>query len=383
MCTKCWADGTGVSFGRRYSIVPIVPIYGHDALRSRLAHALDQGTLPASVLLHGPSGVGKQRLALWLAQVLLCQSDVGRPCGVCQSCRYAAGLTHPDLYWVFPRPRLGEGVDPTEVRQDYADAIADRVRSGMLYGPASGAEGIFLPTASWLVQAAVRTPALARRKVIVVGHAERMVPQEGADAAANAFLKLLEEPPADTTVILTSSEPGALLPTVRSRVTAVRVGRISDADVRTFVGDPIVRAALNARHAPPSNAERVRLAQGAPGSLFDDRASPDTLKTAQALLAGAESAGADRYRTALVQGAAGARGALADALEALTVLLHARAVDAAQRGNAREALAATAAITATEQAKARAGGNISPQLIAVSLMRDVARSAGAVRDHDL
>ncbi len=346
--------------------------------------ALDQGTLPASLLLHGPSGVGKQRLALWLAQMLLCQkSDSGRPCSDCQNCRYAAALTHPDLYWVFPRPRLREGADSAEVREDYADAISERVRAGMLYGPASGADGIFLATTLWLVQAAVRTPAMARRKVIVVGDAERMVPQEGADYAANAFLKLLEEPPADTTLILTSSEPGALLPTIRSRVAAVRVGRSSDADVRAFVVDATVRAALDARHAPPSDAERVRLARGAPGSLFDDSTSPETVQTARALLAGAEAHGAERYKTALNQGAAGARGAFADALEAVTVLLHARARDAAQRGDASEALAASGAITATEQAKARASGNVSPQLIAISLMRSIERCANAVRDREL
>ena len=57
----------------------------------------------------------------------------------------------------------------------------------------------------------------------MIGDAERMVAQEGSDQAANAFLKLLEEPPADTTLILTSSEPGALLPTIRSRSVSVRV----------------------------------------------------------------------------------------------------------------------------------------------------------------
>ena len=47
---------------------------------------------------------------------------------------------------------------------------------------------------------------------MVIGDAERMVVQEGTDVAANAFLKLLEEPLPDTTLLLTSSDPGALLP---------------------------------------------------------------------------------------------------------------------------------------------------------------------------
>ena len=93
-------------------------------------------------------------------------------------------------------------------------------------------------TTRLIVQQAVRTPSLARRKVFVVGDAERMVPQLANPEAANAFLKLLEEPPADTTIILTSSEPGALLPTIRSRVVSVRVPPLSEAAVRAFLARP-------------------------------------------------------------------------------------------------------------------------------------------------
>ena len=86
---------------------------------------------------------------------------------------------------------------------------------------------------------------MARRKVFVIGDAERMVAQEGSDQAANAFLKLLEEPPEDTTIILTSSEPGALLPTIRSRVVAVRVPPLSGAEVSAFLADPVVAKQLD------------------------------------------------------------------------------------------------------------------------------------------
>src|SRR6185312_2271062 len=98
-------------------------------------------------------------------------------------------------------------------------------------------EGIYVATVRSLVQHAAKTPAMGRRKVLIVGDAERMVPQEGSDAAANAFLKLLEEPPADTTIVLTSSEPGSLLPTIRSRVVSMRVPPVSEQAVRAFLTD--------------------------------------------------------------------------------------------------------------------------------------------------
>src|SRR5262249_23692350 len=123
--------------------VPIVPLFGHEQLRQRLAASIERGALPSSLLLHGPRGVGKQRLALWIAQVLLCTGPEPRPCGRCSQCRFSAQLTHPDLHWVFPRPRPKDA-DPSadEVREDYAEAVAERVAHGGLYAPSAGLDGI-------------------------------------------------------------------------------------------------------------------------------------------------------------------------------------------------------------------------------------------------
>ena len=248
--------------------MPIIPLFGHDALRRRFQDALARDSLPASLLLHGPRGVGKQRLALWLAQALLCTGD-DRPCGRCQSCRYAVELGHPDLHWFFPRERLKkDGASIDDVRADYAEALQARLKSEGLHPPSSGTEGLFVGAVRALVQSASMHPALGDRKVFVVGDAERMVPQEGADMAANAFLKLLEEPLPDTFLILTTSEPGALLPTIRSRVVSVRVAPMPDADVRTMLSDERVARALDAEGLPRGVDERVRLAQGAPGALI-------------------------------------------------------------------------------------------------------------------
>ena len=353
--------------------MPIVPLYGHRLLREQLRRAAEHDTLPASLLLHGPRGVGKQRLALWLAQALLCPEAGERPCGRCQSCRYAGELGHPDLQWFFPRPRKEADATPEEVRSDYADAIAERVASHGLYAPTLGTEGIFVAAVRAIVRSAALSPALGRRKVFVVGDAERMVPQEGAEAAANAFLKLLEEPPADTTLILTSSEPGALLPTIRSRVIAVRVGPLSDADVREFLRDPAVREALDGSESvPSSDEERVRAAAGIPGLLLTGAARMEALSQARRLLSAAASgSGADRYRLAFAQGGSRARGAFTDALDALTIVLHERVEEGVRRSDRDGALKAARAVEVVEGAKALAQGNVSPQLVSASLLREL------------
>jgi len=355
--------------------VPIVPLYGHRPLLIRLGDAIDRAALPGSLLLTGPRGVGKQRLALWLAQRLLCEAaDAGsRPCGACAQCRYTGELTHPDIHWYFPRPRLKDpDASSQEVRADYAEAIAERVKRGGLYAPASGTEGIFVSTVRAIVQQAGLSPALARRKVIVVGDAERMVPQEGAEYAANAFLKLLEEPLDDTTIVITSSEPGALLPTIRSRVVSVRVAPVTAADSTAFLADPLVSAALATAGVPAPVSDRLRAEGGAPGALFGSGELAVALAEARLLLdAAVTGERGDRMRMAFVQGATKARGPFSDTLDALTVLLHDSARQALARHDERRALAASKAVDAVDRAKLRADGNVNPQLVSAALLAEL------------
>jgi DNA polymerase-3 subunit delta' len=223
-----------------------------------------------------------------------------------------------------------------------------------------------------VVRVAALSPALASHKVFIIGDAERMVPQKDTDAAANAFLKLLEEPPSDTTLILTSSEPGALLPTVRSRVVAVRVAALTEREVRAFVADPLVSAQLRAENARISIDDLVETAAGAPGRLLASSILRDAAVQARRLLEAATSR--DRtlaYRVAFTQGAARARGSFTDSLNALEVLLHQRVRDATLSGKAADAAGAAKALELVEQTKEQAAGNVNPQLLTAGLLQDM------------
>ena len=351
--------------------MPLIPLYGHETLRTRLGDQARAGTLPQSLLLQGPAGVGKQRLALWLGQALLCQGeDDERPCGLCAQCKYALPLQHPDLRWFFPRKNLGSDTEPEQAQEEYEVAVKERMEANGLYARPDGSMGIYMYVTRLLVQMASRSAAMARRKVFIIGDAERMVPQAANPEAANALLKLLEEPPADTYFILTSSEPGLLLPTIRSRVVSVRVAPLPEAAMHRFVGDAYAAAALP--NQPPDDL--VRMAGGAPGSLIGaaDRAS--AVQRARALLAAADAGREQALRAAFTSGSSKSRGVFTDVLDAMTVLLHARAREATARGDERAARAAVRAVPAVEEAKRSAEGNVNPQLVTARLLDQLAQA---------
>lgn len=354
------------------SSVPLLPLHGHAPLRARFDEAIRRDALPGSLLLHGPAGVGKQRLALWLGQRLLCTGPEPRPCGSCQHCRYALSGAHPDIHWYFPRPRLKDGdAPPAKVEDDFREAIGERVKTGA-YAPPPPEEGILVSTIRAMVHSAAMSPALGARKLYIVGEAERMVLRDGAEESAGAFLKLLEEPPARANIILTTSEPGALIPTIRSRLVAVRVPALGPADVDAVLAEPAMREAITAAGGPANAAEQRRLAGGAPGVLLGGGEWGEALVRARRMLEAASNGDRrEQMKTALMQGSSKARGAFSTSLDALTTLLHERMRASADRGNERGASSAARAVDSVERAKERATGNVNPQLITSELMREL------------
>lgn len=190
-------------------------LLGQEAAVRYLRTALRGGRFAHGCLLEGPPGVGKRTAAAILARVLLCHRPPApdRPCGECKSCHWLrdwrGGLCpHPDLLVLWKNPN--DANDSRPLRDE--EAL------------------IPLETIQYLAEQLHRAPLNGPRRVAVVPEAQRMC--GGQAESANAFLKTLEEPPASSSLILTSSRPEALLETIVSRLQAVRLRRLPSDAIR-------------------------------------------------------------------------------------------------------------------------------------------------------
>ncbi len=346
--------------------MPLPPLYGHEGTRNRLVGAIASGRLPQVLLFEGPRGVGKQRLALWLAQALVCETD--NACGECRHCKLVLTLSHPDVHWFVPLEPSKRAVQDREieaVEEALAEEMAAR-RERPLYDAPSGMALHSIAAVRLLLRRLPYRPAVARRKVFVIGDAERLVPQPGSEAAANALLKALEEPPGDTVFVLTSAEPEALLPTIVSRVVRVRVARLADSIVAVFAQRELgVSGQAELR-------QLVGWAGGCPGRLFAEGVRGDAGEgVARRFLQAVQEGPVQQLAFALAQQPFQARGGFTGMLDGLLDLLREQA-----RGG-RETGKVVAAIARVLEARGLAQGNVNPQLVSAVLAADLRAASGA------
>ncbi len=191
---------------------------GRRDIADRLARALGSGHGGQPFLFVGPDGSGKEATALELARRINCTApDSCRDDAPCESCLKARTFQHPDIHWVGPAPAGLE--DPG--KSDQVRAVLEAKIANPFDRPDFAASSQILIgnpdhpgtlTIRSLMRFLRRQSFQGRWKVAVVSDAHRM-----NNAAANAFLKTLEEPPPASLIILTTTSTASLLPTILSR----------------------------------------------------------------------------------------------------------------------------------------------------------------------
>lgn len=205
---------------------------GHDRIADQFRQALAYGQLASTFLFVGPEGIGKRAFALRLAQALLCETHDPKlldPCGQCPDCVQVLAGTHPDLMIVERPP--GKNFIPV----------------GLLKG-----DDNYPVRQSLLFHLALR-PFRGGRKVAIIDDAD-VLNQEGA----NCLLKVLEEPPPGSVLILVGTSVGRQLPTIRSRAQIVRFAPLDPAIIARLLLEQGITT-------DPASAERLAAFSG--GSL--------------------------------------------------------------------------------------------------------------------
>jgi DNA polymerase III subunit delta' len=168
-----------------------------------------------------------------------------------------------------------------------------------------------------LQRQAALTSVEGGRRVFIIGEADRLVSQESSQEAANALLKLLEEPPPGSLFVLTTVDALRLLPTIRSRAVLLRVGGVADAEVRGFL-------AAHLRPAPSAAEldQRVAAAEGSIGrALAVGDESGKAQHAAERLLDAVMAGPGPSFEQALRQAPWSARGDFTAMLDALAETL--------------------------------------------------------------
>ncbi len=229
---------------------------GNAATVTHLRESVRAGRFPHSLILAGPRGAGKYTLALMLARAVNCleqpETD-GLPdfCGRCANCTRIGGSA--DL-----EERVAEAV---AAREDLREAdkretrILIQTHPDVLVIPPDPPQLLIkLGQVRQAIHAAYYRPPVEARRAFTIFTSSAFMKE-----AANSLLKVLEEPPAHTTLILLTENPQELLPTIRSRAGLHRLGALPAAELESLL------AARRPQLKPKDRALAARLAEGAVG----------------------------------------------------------------------------------------------------------------------
>jgi DNA polymerase-3 subunit delta' len=243
-------------------------LVGNERAKEILRRMLKQGRVPGALLFAGEEGLGKKHFALELARAFNCRAPRGvEACGECPAC---ARIGH------FQLPASDE-------RDEHKKIIWSEHRDVGLVRPYN--RNILVDAIRDLERESNFRPAEGVARVFLVENAESL-----NEAASNALLKTLEEAPPTSHLILITSRPASLLPTIRSRCQTVRFAPLAAAELESYLVEHGQRAGEEARLA-------AQLAGGRPGVALG--INLDTYRARRDAMLGvveALSTGGDRVR---------------------------------------------------------------------------------------
>jgi len=208
-------------------------IRGHVSSVQMLKNILSSGRVPHAMLFSGIEGIGKKKAAFSFAKAINCQEREEDFCDVCLSCRKINRMIHPDVFLFDPDEEPAD-----KKKKEYQIDRLRRLQQEIVYSPFEG-----------------------KKKVVIIDDAEKLT-----NNSANCFLKTLEEPDADTVIILVTQSDASMLPTVVSRCQRIVFMPLADTEMRALLADRKISERILDREAV-GREEIDRVIPYAQGSL--------------------------------------------------------------------------------------------------------------------
>ena len=186
---------------------------GNQGVKELLKRMLESGRVPGALLFAGEEGVGKKLFAIELAKALNCRSPRGvEACDECSACVRIAKFNYPQSEKAEDWEQL--------IRTDHADV-------GMMVAPR---RFLRVDQMREIEREANYRPFEGKCRVFLIDDADKL-----NEPSANTLLKVLEEPPPTSHLILITSRPAMLLPTIRSRCQAIRFSPLTVAEIERYL----------------------------------------------------------------------------------------------------------------------------------------------------
>ena len=231
--------------------MPFENIIGQRHVISIFERALTGARLSHAYLFVGDRGVGKEAMALEWAKSLLCSNQLQDHSENCSDCNRIAKFIHPDVHFIFPAPAK---VKDDEIRKIIASLAENPYNRLELWANPS----VSIERIREIRQTSAYKSFEGNGRIVIIADCERMTVE-----ASNALLKILEEPPPKMYIIMISSRPNLLLPTITSRCQLVKFDPLSIAEIETALmsrdGVDKEQARLTARLAGGSYRRALEL----------------------------------------------------------------------------------------------------------------------------
>lgn len=243
--------------------MPWSDVIGQHRAKETLKRSIAADRVAHAYLFFGPDGVGKRATAVEFARALQCERRGDEACGTCLPCTKIARLVHPDVTLHFPYPKdtpTEELSERIRLAAENPYAEVDFIRRPSLTGGGRKSNRMTIYTVERINEDLRRamgySPVEGRYKIAILTDAESM-----RQEAANAFLKMLEEPGPRTVFVLLTSRPDNILPTIYSRCQRLRFDMLGVTEIenalRERAGVDAERAATLARMADGSYARAL------------------------------------------------------------------------------------------------------------------------------